>query len=187
MKTSRLLVTAIFAAAMALSGGAYAHGKKSHDSQHGEKYDSDGDGHASVDEILQKRAAKFAEIDVNPTDNFISFEEFKTWIASKQADRFAKLDANSDSLISLEEYLVNRKEKKIALFTQVFKLANTNAEDDLNADEFAVLGPQLGQIIMRFASLNTNKADDGSNPLDADQISLIEYLAAPFNRHKRHH
>jgi hypothetical protein len=60
----------------------------------------------------------------------------------------------------------------------VFTLANTDGADDLTADEFAVLGPQTGQIIFRFASLDTDS--DG-------QVSQIEYLAAPFHRNKHRH
>jgi hypothetical protein len=175
MKTSQLLVTAFFFAATALTGIAQAQGKHHRDPV--EKYDKDGDGQATVDEILAARAAKFVEIDVNPTDGFVSFDEFKTWIQTRQTERFTKLDSDTNQLISKDEFLANRKLKKVELFTRVFALADTDGTEGLSADEFGVLGPQTGQIIYRFASLDTDS--DG-------QVSQLEYLAAPFN-HKRHH
>lgn len=174
MKTSQLLVTALFFAAMALTGAAHAQGKHHRDPV--EKYDKDGDGQATVDEILSARAAKFAEIDVSPADGFVSFEEFNTWLGTRQTERFTKLDADQNQLISQEEFLATRKEKKVDLFTRVFTLADTDGTAGLSADEFGVLGPQTGQIIFRFASLDTDS--DG-------KVSQIEYLVAPFNR-KRH-
>ena len=127
------------------------------------------------EEILASRTARFSTIDANG-DLSITLDEFKTWMVQKETDRFETLDTDNSNALSKEEFLANRRERKLELFTEVFALADTNVDQSLTYDEFAVFGPQPGNVLFRFAALDT----DGDG-----KISQAEFLAAPWHRKHR--
>jgi Ca2+-binding EF-hand superfamily protein len=174
MTSSKILLAGII---LAVSLSANAH--KRHQ---GADHDRNDDGQTSADEMIAARTAKFDLINADGSADGISFAELQAWIQTKHNARFTGLDANGDTLISLDEYLANKPERKKEFLTRVFNLANTTkaevppetdpatVQEFLDATEFAVLGPQPGQTIFRFAKLDKN--GDGF-------ISLDEFVCAP--------
>lgn len=154
----------------------------------GFNYDTNNDGEVTPDEIIAARTSVFTAINSDTTDAGITFAEFSAWLSKKNSDAFTNLDNNPvDGIVSLDEYLAKKSIRKQDYLTRVFNLANTATVtpdpsavppvvDGLDATEFAVLGPQTGAVIRRFAALDAN--GDGV-------ISIDEYLAAP-GHHGRH-
>lgn len=190
MKTTKLIVLGLL---LASSVTVHAHGSR-HGQRHGGDYDRDGDCQVTPDEILAARSSTFDAINVGtPADDVISFEEFQAWMLKKNADQFANLDTDGNQLISLDEFLANKRDSKKPLLTRIFNLANTTTPvvppetdpstlppDGLDATEFAVLGPQTGSIIRRFAQLDSGVNADGV-------ISRDEYVNAPGNHSRDGH
>ncbi len=139
------------------------------------KYDSNGDGRLSGDEIAAAQTAEFTRADSDASGS-LSLGELQAMHTQRRADalvaRFAVLDADANGSISQTELQAMHPLTDSAVSAAVFKLADTDASGGLNQAELQGLEDNKGAW-WGFASLDDNA--DGA-------ISQAEFLAAQPQR-----
>lgn len=134
-----------------------------------ESYDLDSDGKITKSEIRTARTTEFTAIDSN-SDGYASLAELQTWLTAKQTSDFNSLDSDSSGALSQSEFVADSTDQRLAAATEVFKLADSNGDSTLSADEFKALHPVIHASIHQFVHLDS----------DRDlQISQTEYLTPP--------
>lgn len=128
---------------------------------------------------IEIKKAEFTAANTDTSDN-LTFAELSAYIAGKTADRFAALDTNADGLVDADEFTANTTVKTIDFATEIFNLADADANSNLDADEFSttVVGNSPGEIIQYFAKLDKN--------LDM-LVSLKEYIIGTMNKPPHNH
>lgn len=137
------------------------------------KFDTNGDGIISRDEMLAGKTAEFNAADTN-TDTYLSWSEYKTLLDSKQTARlesiFDVMDADNNGSATAEEFAAAFADKPAAQTTTVFKLM-AGEDTALTLDELkAATAEAAAKDMWKFASMD--KDADG-------QISLTEYTEMP--------
>lgn len=145
------------------------------------KLDSNGDGklsraekEAGRDAIKTAREAEFKLIDTDRA-GYITLAELQAWAVNKLDSRFIALDTDTNSALSLEEFIRGKTTDRAAVtWGNVFKLADTDANGALSADEFKQVGMQALNLLFYFARMDT----DGDG-----KVSEAEYTTLPSGSH----
>lgn len=136
------------------------------------KYDTNGDGVLSRDEIVAAKTAEFNA--VAGDDASMAWTEFQTLQTSKQADRvatiFKVINTDTTNDITLAEFTTAFADKTTAQATTVFNLI-AGSDASMSATELATLfNADTNRMVWLFAGLDT----DGNGAL-----SLSEYTTTP--------
>lgn len=135
-----------------------------------EAADTDGNGKISREERQAARASEFKAIDINQTDGYASLAELQAWTAGKIAARFTALDADTSGGLSAAEFAGSAKGRQAITANNLFKLADTDANNALSAEEFTALAQLAVNPIFPFAAMDA----DGDG-----QVSAAEFTARP--------
>lgn len=87
-----------------------------------------------------KRGQFIEQADANK-DGSVSADEFKSFAASKSAERFKKLDANSDGMISQDEFSADSGKSD-----KVFERLDANKDGVINKDDRAAAREKFKQL-----------------------------------------
>lgn len=101
-----------------------------------ERYDTDGDGALTVEEITAARSAQLGEFDADG-DGSLSLEEYQAlWLDAmheRMVDRFQQHDADGDGAVTQEEFARD--------FSRMVERRDRNGDGMLNADDMR--GPRF--------------------------------------------
>lgn len=136
------------------------------------RFDTDGDGRVSREEMEAARAAEFTAADTNG-DGVLNYTEFLELEQQHRAERvtneFTFLDQDSSGSISATEFANGHSEVSITAATFVFTTADTDSNGSLSTAELETL-MNNGKEIWHFARMDS----DGNN-----NLSQSEFTAAP--------
>lgn len=142
-----------------------------------ERFDTDGNGRVTRQEIEAVRAADFAGADLDG-DGALGYVELQTLEEQQKAERlahaFASLDEDDSGAISDREFVDGHPREGAEAAAFVFSIADTDGNDSLSQEELAALR-QLGPGPWHFTILDHNS--DGS-------ISQDEFVAASSPRRR---
>jgi len=165
------LMMGSFAALLATSGLAYAHGQG-----HGRglaQFDRDGNGVVTRDEMHATATAKFIEADANH-DGKVTVDEVRAAFQVKSAERFAKQDKNNDGALSKDEVARMPQDRFTKLdANKDGKLSRDELQSmhgrfeghgqkffemvDQNHDQAVTRDEALAAADQKFAAIDTNK------------------------------
>lgn len=138
------------------------------------KYDTNGDGIVSRDEIIAGKTEEFNAF--KGEDEFLSWDEFKALLDSKTAERLAAIydvmnsDAETSPEVTAEEFAAAFADRSATQSATVFALA-AGDDNSLSMEEWTALhSADLGKQMWMFAKLDT----DGDQ-----QLTVDEYVATP--------
>jgi hypothetical protein len=136
------------------------------------RFDSDGDGLVTRQEIEAVRAAEFQEADSN-ADGSLSYDEFVAMQQQRRAERlandFALLDQDGNGAISGSEFSDGQPQEQADVAAVLFGLADLDADASLSLAELQALR-ESGHGMRRYAQLDED--GDGS-------VSAAEFAGAP--------
>ncbi len=103
-----------------------------------ERFDTDGDGAISTEEVEAMKAAKFAEADANG-DGGLTMEEIEAWHEAQREKRmqarkermFDKRDTNGDGVISIDEF----EDRGMPMFERL----DADEDGEITAEELAAM------------------------------------------------
>jgi len=99
-------------------------------------FDSNSDNIVTLDELISSGNSRFSTMDAD-NNGIVNAEEFKQYRgkikSEKRLKRFAKIDANADSTISLDEFIAYKRQKIEKRFNNI----DSNGDGLISSDEFA--------------------------------------------------
>ncbi len=139
------------------------------------KYDTNGDGIVSRDELIAGKTAEFNAF--KGSDEFLSWDEFKALLDSKTKDRLESIynvmntDTTTNAEVTADEFAAAFADKSAAQSATVFALADADNSGSLSMDEWKALhSSDVGGQMWMFAKLDAN---------GDKQLSVDEYVDAP--------
>lgn len=125
-------------------------------------------------EIIQ--AARLAEFNaIRGDDYFVTLAEFQTGINNKVSARFAALDKDASSTLSLDEFTSGKSGEKAIIARNVFRVADANTDGFIDSAEFAKTAASVVSPLIPFVTLDT----DGDG-----KVSEAEFTALPPHKGK---
>ncbi|MCP4700420.1 MAG: hypothetical protein GY862_26750 [Gammaproteobacteria bacterium] len=145
------------------------------------RFDSNGDGRVTREEMQAARAEAFRQGD-SDANGALSLAELQTLQAKRKEERlaagYAYLDSDSDGAITAAEFVNGRPGGTETATTALFNLTDSDDSGTLSFDEFAVLHSKTGRLWRHFTSQDAN----GNG-----QIEEAEFSAAPHRGFKGGH
>lgn len=152
-----------------------------------ERYDSNGDGMVSPEEIQAVRAAEFKTADTNQ-DGVLSLQELQAHKQNKRTEKtnrhFSALDKDNNQQLSVEEFQSSRRAaKNPAAAASLFGLADTDGSNSLSLSEFTLLRSPEGRMWRRFAKTDSN--GDGLIS-EAEFTQAMQHRCKGKGKHRHH-
>jgi Ca2+-binding EF-hand superfamily protein len=187
------IIIASISTVLFASGVAFAHG------DHGKglsKFDKDGNGVVTRDEMRTVELERFQQIDTNK-DGRLTMDELQVAAKDHAAKRFARHDKNGDGRLSRDEVahmpdqVFARLDKNNDGFLTPDELGNFAGKEDhaqkrferadTNHDGAISRDEAIAEIDQRFARLDTN----GDGVISADEAKAAHHKHGGFERDQR--
>lgn len=148
-----------------------------------ERFDTNGDGRVTREEIEAVRATEFKAADSNGDDS-LSFSELGAFEQQQRQDRlaeeFALLDQDGSGGISAQEFTDGHPQDRAAAAATVFGLADLDGDASLSLEELDALR-QGGPGPWNFANMD----QDGSGSVSQEEFTSAAPPHGPAGRGRR--